>query len=410
MRTGHRIAATILLLAPAVTLAAEPPEGGILAPEPPPPGVHGVPQPVQVDDPPLPEGARLLIHGYMCDGEPGPMAFSPDGTLLAIGRPAAFFERAGSVLLVDASHWKLIVTIESPDATFYGGSDPASLSFSSNGKRLAVAWDSSINVYETDTGGELKQFQKDAELSAKLAAPTRDPDLEYTVRFADYLVAFGQGDRQLVAVDSEGGIHTWDLSTGQESVRKVRPHKRLVMGISPTGMMAFESSNQIHLWDIGTRAQVRSIARPNSTKRIYHVKASSDGKILAADMAYVVRLWSLPDGNPLQDIGEEPPEPPPPKTMLERFIRYCFGSTHLDSSIHHNLFLEFCGSKPWLATGGMQGEIIVWDIKTGKQIGRFDAPKHEVKAIAFSYDGKLLVAAYRERTLLWNLDHLHLDR
>src|SRR5262249_43534287 len=58
-----------------------------------------------------------------------------------------------------------------------------------------------------------------------------------------------------------------------------------------------------------------------------------------------------------------------------------------------------------LASGSRDGDVIVWDAATGKEVRRFSIPRTPVFGLAFSPNGKTLAAGLADHTvMMWDLE------
>lgn len=93
-----------------------------------------------------------------------------------------------------------------------------------------------------------------------------------------------------------------------------------------------------------------------------------------------VKLWQHPGGGLLTQTHEWEAHSGPSYTML------------------------FSPDGRWLCTGGNDGEIKIWDVKTGKYSRSLLGHKNTVRSLAFSPDGSLLISGSDQRIKIWNFE------
>jgi WD40 repeat protein len=198
-------------------------------------------------------------------------------------------------------------------------------------------------------------------------------------------VAFARDGKVVVTGGADGRVRLWNAATGKEIVKQQRGHERAVRSVafSPDGTVVASASGAdqtVRLWGAASGAQLRKIALGCTTPP--HWCGRSDAASLAfspdgrAVMTWscdgVVHLWELATGR-----GREFP-------VGERWVSavaLCADGKML-ASAHPD--------------GGRQIGVTLWDVATGKEtraLHPFDnGAGHDshVGALAFSPDGKLL--------------------
>ncbi len=317
-----------------------------------------------------PTTGDLIIHdlgqgqNQFLQREPGAVttvAYSPDGTILAVARGNRLLNRSGVVHLYQVATGQLCSTLDE----FPG---PVScLVFSRDGKKLAVG---SGNQFHFELEGQVSLFDiPSGKRTAVFRSATRSVEC----------LSFLAGDARLVGV-CVGGIASrqtvikiWDVSSGKE-VQLIQPLKDSpsAIVISPDGgslAMAFRRGNDItspsqidllhldagHLYELDGKVP----------GEVYALSFSPDGKKLGvASHGGRVDLW---------DVATRKRE--------REFTGHRF---HVGS-------LAFSpDGKSFLAGGiGLEGSgWILWDVVSGQKRNAFTTHTDQVYTLSFSPDGK----------------------
>jgi hypothetical protein len=296
------------------------------------------------------------------------VAFSPDGKVLAAGSG-----RSG-ILFWDAATGRVLRRIEGADV----GDQVA---YSPDGKTLV----STRNWQQGEAGGVVHFWQ---------AATGRPRGF---LRGDDNLircVAFSPDGKRLAAHSQwgawrPGAVRVWELSTGKEVLHVPTNSAGHTIAFSPDGkLLAFDVEYTVRLCRADTgkelfrlqgHQEVAGRARINSGY-VNALAFSSDGKLLAsASCDGTARIWDVATGKALR--------------VLEG----------------HRGFVDavlFLPGGEVLATGGEDGTIRLWEAATGRQRRGFRAhggsarpggdPRRDVFALALSPDGRRLASAGRD--------------
>lgn len=271
------------------------------------------------------------------------------------------------------------------------------LTYNTDGKRIASAgFDQTIRFWDSDTGKELRRFEKIYPRTTSIAI---SPDGQYLAasvyhsfqdryscifdlntgrefrRFEDHANAAAfSPDGKWLAAGVENVVHIWDWRTGQE-LRTCEGHQGQVFNIriSVDGRMLVTgaSDGTVRLWDAITWKELR---RLDEQKQVNGLALSPDGKTLAiagsAD-PNAIHLWDVATGKEQLRIEAAP----------EKQAVNCFAFSP-------------DGKRLASATGHFaDSNISLWDPAAGKQFKRIAGPPADAVAIAFSPDGQTLAAA-----------------
>jgi WD40 repeat protein len=219
------------------------------------------------------------------------------------------------------------------------------VAFSPDGKTLAsVSNDAALKLWDVATGKELKSL-----------VHAKTPDADVSV----YSVVFSQDGKSVFAGNGDGTISEWHAASGKEA-RVWKAHSDGVFYLIFSSDYRFLVSNgysdySIKLWDAATRREIRTVADKMTeglTEQIIAVAFTSNGKMIAAsesafdeklkDYAYSrVSVWNTATGEKLLS---------------------------LEASKFPMNAVTFTPDNRFVATGSNDGNIIFWDVKTGKQM------------------------------------------
>ncbi|MBI2946621.1 MAG: serine/threonine protein kinase [Verrucomicrobia bacterium] len=279
--------------------------------------------------------------------------FSPDGKFVA----TAGFDK--QVRILDVALRNTITTLQPFEDVLWRNS----LTFSPNGKLLAVTDGEQVHFWETASWRKLDQKLK-CERVRTGSATTRP-------------VAFSPDDNA-VAVKTTTGIQLWDttswLSKGQ-----------IADGLTSFfGMFAFSHdgaflavvlTNRIILWDLNAQSELSDFRCDLPDATCWSFSAKGD--------------W-LAAGNYHGDVA-----------LCNLTTRRLLRKWRAHKNIAFGVALSPDGRI--LATGGGDQLIHLWDVATQKQLSTLRGHQNEIWALAFSPDGRMLGSASKDGTVkLWN--------
>jgi WD40 repeat protein len=299
----------------------------------------------------------------------------------------------------------------------------ACVAFSADGKRaLSGSDDKTVRLWDVDTGKELRRFAGHTESVVTVAfSPDGRRALsassDETLRLWD--VETGKELRHLRGPENavrnaafspdgrwalSGGTirpHTmrlWDMESGKELDRFDHKYDAVSMAFSPDGRRALSAGmvqtppdrSAIWLWDVASGKELHRFHELGA--HISSVAFSPDGRqILSGSWNKTVRLWDIESGREL----------------------HCFQAPALVFSVAFSpdgrqaLSAGGRGEGRVGARRGMAndyGVIQLWDLKSGKELRRFEGHRSTVVGVTFSPDGQYALSGSFDQTLrLWRL-------
>ncbi len=266
------------------------------------------------------------------------------------------------------------------------------LAFSPDGKNLLVqAGDQLVRVYETDTGKEVRQIgprqgggtapRRPADLPPGRGGVALSPDGKTLVMLARRL------ENQQVAAT----LTVFETSSGKELRQLKGPEGRFLgnLALSPDGKSLVFSNvdGTVRFWDLETVAEMLQLGKANRGSFFTCLRFSPDGKTLAAQSGGAVRLWDGKAGNPIRQLGEEPP----PVNGFAAPPIVGFGgtaSTMAFSPDGKKLVAAFEGST-----------LRQWDVATGKETQPARGHQGAVRSALLSEDGKTVTTLGADSTV-----------
>jgi WD40 repeat protein len=208
-----------------------------------------------------------------------PVAYSPDGTVLATGGGGFDPDGAESqpelpIKLWDPLRGRLRTALER------SAGQRLAVSFSRDGKRLAVASagraeHNRIHVWDVRSGSMLRRL-------SEYSGPTV------------YAVALSPDGKSAASASGDQLVRVWDVETGRP--KQTLKHDSSVYDVvfSPDGTMIASAAKdrRVRLWEAATGKLSRTLE--GHTEAVWSLAFAPDGKTLASGSAdKTVRLWAM---------------------------------------------------------------------------------------------------------------------
>lgn len=228
-----------------------------------------------------------------------------------------------------------------------------SVAFSQDGETLAVVGnDGMLKIWDVKTGKQLKSL-----------VHSDSPDVDTSI----YSIVFSQDGKIIYAGDGDGTVSEWNPATGKET-NVWKAHNELVFTLtfSPDyRRLATGGYNPaVKLWDTATRREIRTFEEKKTDglfEQMKPVAFSPNGKLIAASVAgfnekqrqYVyirTYVWNVETGEKLFTLEGH-------KFDVDAIV--------------------FTPDNRFIVTGGVDGNIKFWDLKTGQEVRTFTMPRAE---------------------------------
>jgi RNA polymerase sigma factor (sigma-70 family) len=296
-------------------------------------------------------------------------ATSPGGRLVAVA------DERGRVDLWDAATGKLARTVRRD------GPAVANLAFAPDGRSLAAGqWTGTVQFWAVPSGREGKTLRGEG---GDVWTPAST-------------LLFSPDGQCLYINDYLRRAQLWDIATGAPRWR-VRHDYGAAFAPDGGTLIASRDGPSMAFVDAATGAERRTV-RLNSEQSdrlgtFRPVAVAPDGRLVAAAlMEGIVTLCDAQTGAEVRRFTAVDP------------IKGDHPAIQRLEATHHITVLAFAPSGYWLATGGSDMAVRIWDVLTGQEVLRFDGHEGKPKVVAFGSDGRTVLTAGEDgRVYSWSL-------
>jgi len=369
------------------------------------------------------------------------MAFSPNGTIMAMAQNQALFlteVKSDRDVRPSAGHSAAVATVH----------------FSRNAESILTQGEEGVGyIWDAATGREKQRMQAPSDLT--LERPRLSPDGKTWVN-GHLLGGIGLWDsattKSLVVIPmdktgysafafSPNGkvlaiqeavspmIHLIDASNGKEIRRLEVPtykgtsdqmlarlsrsdNRGLIFSPDGGKLAGSTKGKSIGIWDVSQATLLRQMSFPDEFQRP-PAAFSPDGRTFArVNEEGGVTLWEVATGRPRRYFGKKPKElvradPFEEDNGIGAFLPLLGRLPIISHQSEASAALLFSPRSTLLCLGGPDNEIKLWNVATGKQEAQVHGDEGETTCLDFSPDGKRLVSGSMNTTaLIWDVTAL----
>ena len=304
------------------------------------------------------------------------VAFSPDGTLLAIGSGSA-------IQVVDASDGRTLRILQGHTGSVRG------VVFSPDGSLLATtAVDRTTLIWNL------------ADCTTRATLQGHTDNIRAT--------AFSPDGSLLATAAYDNTVRIWDLATGVSRTRRrhAGPVQSVVFSADGTLLATASDGQTTHIWNPAT-GTIRATLE-GDTGYVRDAAFSPDGTLLATTADRTTRIWDVATGttrtilqshsSPVQSVMFSDASTLLATATIHGTIRIwdlITGATHMTLEGHIGSMRDaaFSPDGTQLATTAADGTVRMWDLASGASRTLLQGHTNWAQSIAFSPDGALLATA-----------------
>jgi WD40 repeat protein len=353
------------------------------------------------------------------------LAFSPDGRQIAAAQGYSAIVR-----FWDAAMGRVTANVSLPSLPPQLSQSATSLSFSPDGKTLAIGTGAQIVTYDPATlplRGRIVLL--DAHTHSVLWNADAHDERTQVVKFSPdgKTIASSGADHALKIWDAKSGTlkATWTPAPATPPPPFPASPEISAMAFSPDGKLlatSGSSSNQTTIWDVSAAKPLHVL--PVNAPRLAFLPDNTT--LVAGQTGYVINLWNATSGTQLRQVGQQPDGPdamalsPDGKTLLT-------GGGNFDRSLNiwdvatAELRDRVAGLTAWpgrlvfssdaslLAVGSEDGTARVWNLRQGRlrrTIGPPGGLAERVSSLLLAPDNRTLALARSHQTdvAVWDVE------
>jgi WD40 repeat protein len=295
------------------------------------------------------------------------------------------------------------------------------VAFSTDGKWvLTGSEDKNAYLWDVSTGRNVRQFKHKESVKSVAFSPNgrhvltgmfqrgislwdaeTEKELWHLPKISGIALAFSPDGTHVMTASGLRNPATGDLSPTQ--FEGLEWPEDIAFSADSKQVLTGSSDNKARLWDVATGRELQRFeGRTNTVKS---VAWSRDGKqILTAGYDDKAHLWNTHTGQEVRQFQEQGP--------ADGWTRHNYGSNLWAKYAAFAESAVFSPDGRFVFTGGKDGQAILWNISTGKEVRRFIGHKGAVWSVTFSPDGQQVLTGGgvdgtkggKGSVRLWNTD------